>query len=162
MRITRTQADSIYGVIVRQHLDIRRVFQELASGSGSIELLNEACTLLTGHERGEEVTLFADLMHEREMRVFTLQMAEEHHLADVVMSDLLGKEAIDEHWMAKAKLLSEVVDLHLSVEERDYLPHVQAYRDDEWARRMAVEFERQEQAHAGQIRTGHRVARAHV
>lgn len=70
------------------------------------------------HELMEERVLYPALEPHAEARDVVLEGIEEHHVADLLLSELQGLPANDPRWAAKFKVLGESLKHHIKEEER--------------------------------------------
>jgi len=72
---------------------------------------------LTIHETIEEEIFYPALMETAKTRDITLEAYEEHHVVDLLMSELEDLPVDDESWGAKAKVMKENIEHHIDEEE---------------------------------------------
>ena len=86
------------------------------------QILNALIERLTLHELIEEKVLYPALEPYPETREIVLEGVEEHHVADVVVTELRRLAKDDEKWAAKFKVLKENIEHHIQEEERVMFP----------------------------------------
>jgi hemerythrin-like domain-containing protein len=74
---------------------------------------------LTLHETVEEEIFYPALKSHPKAKDIVLEGYEEHHVVDLLMSELEGMDVSDEHWGAKAKVMQENIEHHIEEEEGD-------------------------------------------
>jgi hypothetical protein len=74
---------------------------------------------LTVHEIIEEEIFYPALKDHPKAKDIVLEGYEEHHVVDLLMSELEGLDVSDETWGAKAKVMKENVEHHIEEEEGD-------------------------------------------
>jgi hypothetical protein len=74
---------------------------------------------LTVHEIIEEEIFYPELKAHPKARDIVLEGYEEHHVVDVLMSELEGMDVSDERWGAKAIVMKENIEHHIEEEEGD-------------------------------------------
>ncbi len=89
---------------------------------GRREILDTLKSELTVHEAIEEQILYPALEPHPEARKTTIEGFEEHHVADVIISELKKVATDDEKWGAKFKVLKENITHHIQEEERIMFP----------------------------------------
>ncbi len=72
---------------------------------------------LTVHEMIEEEIFYPELKAHPKGRDIVLEGVEEHHVVDVLMSELEGMDVSDERWGAKASVMKENIEHHIEEEE---------------------------------------------
>lgn len=110
----------------REHADQRQVFQEFAP-------------LLLSHAEPEEKTLYMKMKDHEELRKEGFEGDVEHHLAVQMINEVVNTEDPDE-WMAKVKVLAELVEHHLEEEEGELFPAVKEEFDLETRIELAAEY----------------------
>src|SRR4029079_13118106 len=74
---------------------------------------------LTVHESIEEEIFYPALLEKAKTHDVTLEGYEEHHVVDLLMSELEDLDVADEHWGAKATVMKENIEHHIEEEEGD-------------------------------------------
>jgi hemerythrin superfamily protein len=114
------------------HKEIRRLFREFAQTGGAAvaargQIADKINAALTVHTYIENETMYPEvrrLLPELEDDV--LESYEEHHVADVLVSELAAMDADNERFVAKMTVLIENVTHHMDEEEQDWFPKVRA------------------------------------
>jgi hemerythrin-like domain-containing protein len=114
------------------HKEIRRVFREFqAAGEDDVKkkakLADQMIELLTVHTYIENEVMYPEvraLLPDLEDDV--LESYEEHHVADVLCTELAVMKPDAEHFDAKATVLIENVTHHIEEEEQEWFPKVRA------------------------------------
>ncbi|MBF6227246.1 hemerythrin domain-containing protein [Nocardia abscessus] len=118
-------------VLLREdHKAIRKLFREFEkAGEDAVErkgeVVNKIIKALTVHTYLENECMYPEvrkLLPELEEDI--LESYEEHHVADVLVTELAMMKPGDEHFTAKATVLIENVDHHIDEEENDWFPKV--------------------------------------
>lgn len=84
---------------------------------GRADLLRTLIRELTIHERIEEQLLYPALEKYPEAHAIVLEGFQEHHVADLIVSELQDVATTDEQWGAKFKVLKENIEHHIQEEE---------------------------------------------
>ena len=84
---------------------------------GRTELLKTITAELNVHELIEEKLLYPALRLHPEAKDIVLESFQEHHVADVIVSELQRLDVSDEQWGAKFKVFNENLDHHIQEEE---------------------------------------------
>lgn len=119
-------------LLKKDHQDIRRLFREFQSaGEGATQrkgqLVDRIIELLTVHTYIENEVMYPrirELLPDLEDDV--LESYEEHHVADVLVSELAAMKPDDERFVAKTTVLIENVTHHIEEEEEEWFPQVRA------------------------------------
>ena len=83
------------------------------------ELLATLSSALDAHELMEEKVLYPALQAHPQTREVVLEGFEEHHVADLIVTELREVATNDEAWGAKFKVLKESIEHHIKEEERN-------------------------------------------
>ena len=84
---------------------------------------------LTLHEIVEEEIFYPELKAHPKARDIVLEGYEEHHVVDVLMSELEALDVSDETWGAKAIVMKENVEHHIEEEEGEIFPQARSVFD---------------------------------
>ena len=111
------------------HKEVRALFREFQKASTTparkAKLVEQVIELLTVHTFIENEVMYPrvrSLLPDLEDDV--LESYEEHHVADVLIMELLPMSPSDERFEAKATVLIENVEHHIEEEEQDWFPKV--------------------------------------
>ncbi|WP_174185068.1 hemerythrin domain-containing protein [Nocardia barduliensis] len=118
-------------VLLREdHKVIRKLFREFEkAGENAVEtkgkVVNKIIEALTVHTYLENECMYPEVRKlVPELEDDILESYEEHHVADVLVTELAMMKPDDEHFTAKATVLIESVDHHIDEEENDWFPKV--------------------------------------
>ncbi|MBF6166818.1 hemerythrin domain-containing protein [Streptomyces gardneri] len=112
------------------HKVIRRLFREFEkAGDDAVEtkghVVNKIIEALTVHTYLENECMYPEVRKlVPELEEDILESYEEHHVADVLVTELAMMKPDDEHFTAKATVLIENVDHHIDEEEGEWFPKV--------------------------------------
>jgi hemerythrin-like domain-containing protein len=81
------------------------------------EILEKLTRELNAHEVIEEKILYPSLKQHPAAKDIVLEGLEEHHVADVIVKELVKVSPGDEQWAAKFKVLKENIEHHIEEEE---------------------------------------------
>ncbi|WP_407441096.1 hemerythrin domain-containing protein [Rhodococcus sp. (in: high G+C Gram-positive bacteria)] len=117
-------------ILKNDHKEIRKLFRDFRSaGDNAVKtksaIVDKIITALTVHTYIENEVLYPrvrDLVPELEDDV--LESYEEHHVADVLISELAAMSPGDERFDAKTTVLIENVEHHIEEEEDEWFPQV--------------------------------------
>lgn len=119
-------------LLKNDHKEIRRLFSDFAKAGENAtatkgKLVSKIIELLTVHTYLENECMYPQvrkLLPSLEDDI--LESYEEHHVADVLCTELFAMDAADERFDAKATVLIECVTHHIQEEEQDWFPKVRA------------------------------------
>jgi hemerythrin-like domain-containing protein len=128
---TRTSSDAIV-LLKDDHKQLRRLFREFENaGDDALKtqgrLVDQIIELLTVHTYIENEVMYPrvrELLPDLEDDV--LESYEEHHVADVLVMELVAMKPADERFRAKTTVLIENVRHHVEEEEDEWFPKVRA------------------------------------
>ena len=116
-------------MLKEDHKEVRALFREFqksgTTDSRKGKLVEQIIELLTVHTFIENEVMYPrvrDLLPDLEDDV--LESYEEHHVADVLVMELLPMSPQDERFEAKATVLIENVTHHIEEEEQEWFPKV--------------------------------------
>lgn len=117
-------------ILKNDHKEIRKLFRDFRSaGDNAVKtkgaIVGKIIEALTVHTYIENEVLYPrvrDLVPELEDDV--LESYEEHHVADVLVSELAAMSPDDERFDAKTTVLIENVEHHIEEEEDEWFPKV--------------------------------------
>ncbi|HYN65401.1 MAG TPA: hemerythrin domain-containing protein [Ornithinibacter sp.] len=116
-------------MLKEDHKEVRALFREFQKASTTParkgKLVEKIIELLTVHTYIENEVMYPQvraLLPDLEDDV--LESYEEHHVADLLVMELVPMTWKDERFVAKATVLIENVDHHIDEEEQDWFPKV--------------------------------------
>jgi hemerythrin superfamily protein len=130
-------------LIKRDHKRLRKLLEETleAEGAEREERLDHLRTELVAHERMEEEVFYPRLRNEKKTHEPVLEGYEEHHVADVILDELLDVPPETDLWKAKVKVLKENVEHHMDEEEDELFKGARAALDREELNRLGERME---------------------
>jgi len=131
-------------LIKQDHKRLRKLLDEAlqAEGPRREERMDHLRTELVAHERMEEEVLYPRLRDEKKAHQSVLEAYEEHHVADVILDELLDVPPETDLWKAKLKVLKENVEHHMDEEEDELFKNARAVLDREELDRLGERMER--------------------
>ncbi|MGY1944340.1 hemerythrin domain-containing protein [Nocardia asiatica] len=118
-------------VLLREdHKAIRKLFREFEKADENAvetkgKVVNKIIEALTVHTYLENECMYPEVRKlVPELEDDILESYEEHHVADVLVTELATMKPDDEHFTAKTTVLIESVDHHIDEEESDWFPKV--------------------------------------
>jgi hemerythrin superfamily protein len=117
-------------LLKEDHREIRKLFRDFQSAGENAsarkgQVVKRIIELLTVHTYIENEVMYPrvrELLPDLEDDV--LESYEEHHVADVLVSELFAMKPTDERFDAKTTVLIESVTHHMEEEEQDWFPKV--------------------------------------
>jgi hemerythrin superfamily protein len=130
-------------LIKQDHKRLRKLLEEAlkAERAEREERLDHLRTELVAHERMEEEVLYPRLRDEKKAHETVLEGYEEHHVADVLLDELLDVPPETDLWKAKVKVLKENVEHHMDEEEDELFKEARAVLDREELNRLGERME---------------------
>ncbi len=87
-----------------------------------ILLLRKLKEALLLHEKIEQDIFYPRLASHKEMRIAALEAYEEHHVANIILSEVEKEEPETEIWKAKFSVFKENLLHHIEEEEKELFP----------------------------------------
>jgi hemerythrin-like domain-containing protein len=114
-------------LLENDHTKFRKLLDELeATTERGVktreELFNRLSLELSLHETIEEEIFYPALAEHPKTEELVNEGVQEHHVADVLVSELAALAPGNEVWTAKAKVLKESIEHHLEEEEQKMFP----------------------------------------
>ena len=115
-------------LIKQDHKRLKKLLKETleAERSERESRMDHLRTELVAHERMEEEVFYPRLRDEKKAREEVLEGYEEHHVADVILDELLDLPPETDLWKAKVKVLKENVEHHMDEEEGELFTKARA------------------------------------
>ena len=125
-------------LIKQDHKRLKKLLEETleAQGTDREARMDHLRTELVAHERMEEEVFYPRLKQEQKAREEVLEGYEEHHVADVLLDELLEVPAETDLWKAKVKVLKENVEHHMDEEESELFKKARAVLDRDELNRL--------------------------
>ena len=130
-------------LIKEDHKRLKKLLEQTleAEGGEREERMDHLRTELVAHERIEEEVLYPRLRDEKKTRESVLEGYEEHHVADVILDELLDVPPETDLWKAKVKVLKENVEHHMDEEESELFKKAKAVLDRDELNRLGDRME---------------------
>jgi hypothetical protein len=132
-------------LIKEDHKRLKKMLEHTLEAEGSTEreaAMDQLRTELVAHERMEEEVFYPRLRDEQKVRDNVLEGLEEHHVADVILDELLDVPPDSDLWKAKVKVLKENVEHHMDEEEDELLKNAKRVLDRDELNRLGERMER--------------------
>ena len=122
-------------LLTTDHKKVKRLLGELESTTERgvktrTELFATIKGELTVHEIIEEEIFYPELKAHPKARDIVLEGYEEHHVVDLLMSELESLDVSDETWGAKAIVMKENIEHHIEEEEGEMFKQARQVFDD--------------------------------
>jgi hemerythrin superfamily protein len=112
--------DELIKIIKKDHEELKEIFGKLEKASNKSQrekLVGQLFQEIEPHMEGEEKALYPELQKHKEAKESALEGVEEHHVAKMVLQELLDTPASDDRFLAKAIVLKTLVLHHIQEEE---------------------------------------------
>ena len=131
---------NIYDILKQEHKDVKKLFKQILDE----ERFNDSVYMqiknaLQLHMAGEEKLLYPRLENSEETRQLTLESYEEHEVSKKVITDIDNSSDNDTK-LAKVKVLSEAVEMHVEEEEGDLFKKARKVLSSEDEHAIAKQF----------------------
>lgn len=138
----KTENMDVIDLILEDHKPLKELINTL-KGDAEFEekflCFEEFAPLLTMHAKPEEQTVYVYMKSTKDAREEGFEGDVEHGLADQLVEEI--KRTDDEDlWMARVKVLAELVEHHIEEEEKELLPKYKEISDLEEREEIAVHF----------------------
>lgn len=144
--------NDIVSLILKDHKPLKELITILKDAeiemSKKIPAYIELEHSLTNHATAEEQSLYVHLKNEDFLRMSGLEGETEHIIADRLMKEINQISKNNDLWMAKVKVLAELVEHHIKEEEEEVLPEVQK----EFSPQALIEIGREYSAKISELR----------
>ena len=97
------------------------------------------------HMRGEEKLFFPLLKEHLQSRDKSMEAVEEHHVAEMVFSELNSMPKDDEKWGAKLSVMQELIEHHVEEEEGEIFELAREVLDDIQLGEVLKAFEKEKE-----------------
>lgn len=138
---------TIFDLLKQDHEKARYLFDKAQkAGKREISLLQKLFSQLEEelglHMEGEERFFYSALEQNEEMRDKVLQSFEEHQVAKTMLGTFQALAVDDERWVAKMKVLGEIVERHMKEEEQEIFKLASKALGKEQQHQIAMAFQR--------------------
>lgn len=129
--MTNKYSGDITSLILRDHEPLKKLILILKDSELDISKKHPAYrefkNTLTAHAKAEEESLYIHMKEEdegKELRVEGYEGDTEHAIADDLINEIDEVTDNDDKWMAKVKVLAELVDHHIKEEEKEFFKKI--------------------------------------
>ena len=124
----------IIQIILQDHKPLKQLIKTLkddeAEFSEKKPVFQEFAPLLLSHAEPEEQSLYMHMKEEEELRAEGFEGQTEHAIASQLIEDI-NQTSDEDEWMAKVKVLAEMVEHHIEEEEEQMFPDLKKQLDSE-------------------------------
>lgn len=130
----------------KEHRQVQSMLDEMTRESGTSvsrrkELLSEFEREIQGHMTGEEHVFYPLLQKSGDARSRALESEEEHNVTKVLLGQLRQTSPDNERWLAKARVLKEMVNHHIEEEENELFKSAQKILSKEDMEQMLTDYQ---------------------
>ncbi len=140
---TLTKTIDIFGLLERDHREIRRLLAQVADRE-DYQSFTRLANEINAHVEAEEQAFYQPLQDrdEADLHETVLEGFEEHHVGELVMRELDRNNRGSERWHAKAMVFKEIIERHLDEEESDLFREARRVIKNGQAEAMGQEYSR--------------------
>jgi hemerythrin-like domain-containing protein len=119
-------SENIVEILKSEHNLVRRNLKKvLAKNIVDQEVISQTASAALNHFNGEEKLVFPQFESMPETRRLTFALFEEHGVARKLISDLESGSLDADRWLAKVKVLDDLINAHFKDEEDVVFPKAQ-------------------------------------
>ena len=140
-------SDDIFDLLKSDHRDVKQLFDEIQgraeddeADGDQIALFHELRVQLLAHAKAEASVVYSEFEAYPELAQMILEAREEHGLVEHVLDEMDAMDSPDDVWMAKLKVLRDLVEHHAEEEEEDQFPAAKKVIDEERRRQLTDAF----------------------
>ena len=141
---TTTKPKDIIDLILKDHIPLKELIAVLKNPdtefSTKHRAFNEFAPLFTSHAESEQKSLYSRMKDENALREEAFEGDVEHALATQLIDEVQNSMDDQDQWMAKVKVLAEIVEHHIDEEETEMFKKVKKEFDAETRYVMGQEY----------------------
>lgn len=142
LKAESSEAD-IIELIVKDHKPLKRMVKILKDPDIGFTkkrpVFEEFAALLLGHANSEEESLYIHMKNDKNLRMYGHEGVIEHTIAKQLIDESIGTD-YNEEWLAKVKVLAEIIEHHIEEEETEMFDCVRKYFDMNTRRKIGDEY----------------------
>jgi hemerythrin superfamily protein len=120
------KSENIVEILKSEHNLVRTNLKTVLDGNTvNQDIISQTASAALNHFNGEEKLVFPKFESMPETRRLTFALLEEHGVARKLISDLASGSLDADRWMAKVKVLDDLVNAHFNDEETVVFPKAQ-------------------------------------
>lgn len=121
---------NILNLLKKDHVIVKKILSDIFNTTARAnkkreKLFNYLKKELQDHEEIEENILYPIFKNNNQTKNLILESYEEHHVVDLILSELSKLAVSDESWLAKIKVLKENLYHHIKEEEKSLFPSIE-------------------------------------
>jgi hypothetical protein len=131
-------------LLTRDHKHLKTLLARAVTAQGEErreELIETLRSELVAHERMEEEVFYPPLRDNKKTHDIVLEGYQEHHVADLILDELLELPADSEMWQPKVKVLQENIEHHIEEEEGEMFKKARSILSDEELEQLGTRME---------------------
>ena len=130
----KASANDIIQIILQDHKPLKELIKTLKDEETDFTekkpVFEEFAPLLLSHAEPEEQSLYLHMKDEEELRAEGFEGQTEHAIASQLIQEI-NQTSDEDEWMAKVKVLAEMVEHHIEEEEEEMFPDLKKQLDTE-------------------------------
>ena len=135
----------IFEVLTTDHEKVKKILEQMQQTSSRAtgrreKLVQNLSASLVPHMYAEEQYFYQILLDETSEQEDIYSALEEHRAAKTVLMDLIDAAADDPRWMARLKVLKELIEHHIEEEESTIFDLAREIMDEDRATEAAKRF----------------------
>lgn len=134
-------AQSVFDVIKQEHKEIRGLLSKAQDDPSQFPAFVKE---LKSHVAAEEATFYRPLKEEQQTHELIMEGFEEHHVVDLIISELQRNQVGTDQWNAKFKVMTENLEHHIEEEEGELFSAASSVVNEQRATQMARDFKQAE------------------
>jgi hypothetical protein len=136
----------LFALLKKDHEKVKGLFEQLQEDGememdSREELFSQIQEEIEIHMEGEEKFFYPALDQADETHEKVLESYEEHHVAKTVLEEFEELDQEDERWMAKVKVLKEIVEHHVEEEEKELFKLAKKTLDKEEIQEISMQIQ---------------------
>jgi hypothetical protein len=143
----------IYQILKKEHEEVQDMLdqqiEKKMSGRADYQVMKEIEQQLSIHLTGEEKLFYPQLTKSNESKEEAFEAYEEHHVARLTLDELMKMSHDDERWLAKLKVLKELVDHHVQEEERNLFKVAKKVISSDQAKEIGQKYQQEKEMQLG-------------
>jgi hemerythrin superfamily protein len=131
-------------LLTKDHKHLKTLLARTVKAQGDErreELIETLRSELVAHERIEEEVFYPPLRDNKKTHDIVLEGYQEHHVADLILDELLEMPTDSEMWKPKVKVLQENIEHHIEEEEEEMFKKARKVLSEEELEELGVRME---------------------
>lgn len=144
-RKSASESSKLIQMLKDDHEKVMDLFEEIEENGSEADqaqtLFDQIQKELQVHMEGEEKFFYPALEHEEDAREQVLEAYEEHNVVKMLLKQFGKQRPGDERWMAKVKVLKEIIEHHVEEEEKEMFKMARKALEADQARAIVERLE---------------------